>query len=46
MIRPVEQWWTINGHELLSALRRVGAGDDPDVAYMELFANADAERPA
>ena len=37
-----EEWWCINGQELLDALRRVSNGDDPDIAYAELFANSES----
>lgn len=36
-------WWVINGGELLSALKRVANGDDPDLAYVELWANSTSE---
>lgn len=39
----VNAWWSISGEELLAALRRVGAGDSPDVVYMELLANSRTE---
>jgi len=38
-----QTWWVINGAELLAALRRVSAGDDPDLAYAELYANTTRE---
>lgn len=38
-MNPDETWWVINGAELQAALRRVSAGDDPDLAYIELHAN-------
>lgn len=38
---PAEQWWTINGAELLAALQRAHDGDLPDVVYLELLANSD-----
>jgi len=38
-----EAWWVISSTELLAALRRVHAGDDPDVAYAELYANSRTE---
>lgn len=34
-------WWAISGTDLLDALRRVSAGEDPDVVYAELYANSD-----
>ncbi len=42
---PAEQWWTLNGAELLDALWRAHDGDDPGVVYVELYANSDMERP-
>ena len=40
---PVEQWWTINGEDLMNALRRCREGDSPAIVYMELLANSDSE---
>ena len=37
-------WWVIAGHYLLEALRKVAAGDDPEMVYTELYANSDIER--
>jgi hypothetical protein len=34
-------WHVICGEELLGALRRCGAGEDPDLVYIELCANAE-----
>lgn len=34
-------WWVISGDELHAALHRVADGDDPDIAYAELYANSD-----
>ncbi len=42
---PEEQWWTINGAELLAALERVSAGDHPSIVYAELYANSETEDP-
>lgn len=39
---PVEQWWCINGEEILGALRRARSGDDPELVYLELYANSDS----
>lgn len=36
----VEGWWVISAEELLAALRRVSQGEDPDIAYAELYANS------
>ncbi len=38
---PVEQWWTINGQELMNALTRAHGGDVPAIVYLELLANSD-----
>lgn len=37
-------WWSISGDAIIEALRRSHAGDDPEVVYMELYANANDER--
>lgn len=37
------QWWALNGTELMAMLRRVAAGEDPDMVYMEAYANAERE---
>jgi len=42
---PSEQWWTINGAELLAALGRAHDGDDPGVVYLELLVNSTTETP-
>lgn len=39
-------WWAISGDELLAMLRRVAAGEDPDLVYAEEYANSEHERPA
>lgn len=36
-------WWSISGDELLALLRRVAAGEDPDLVYAETYANSDHE---
>lgn len=38
---PAEQWWTINGADLMAALERAHGGDLPGVVYLELLANSD-----
>jgi hypothetical protein len=38
---PADQWWTINGQDMLDALIRCHNGDDPDIVYLELFVNSD-----
>lgn len=42
---PVEQWWVINGEDVMDALRRAHAGDDPEIVYLELVANSKTETP-
>jgi len=37
---PDEQWWCINGADLLAALRQAASGDDPEIVYVELVANS------
>lgn len=37
-------WHVIPGEALLRMLRRVAAGEDPDMVYAEEWANADHER--
>jgi hypothetical protein len=36
-------WHVISGEDLLDALRRVAAGEDADMVYAELWANAEHE---
>lgn len=36
-------WHAISGEELLDALRRCTAGEDADLVYAELWANAEHE---
>lgn len=38
---PAEQWWTINGADLMAALERAHDGDLPGVVYLELLVNSD-----
>lgn len=38
-------WWTIHGDDILDALRRAAAGEDPDLVYAEMYANSDHEYP-
>ena len=38
-------WWAISGDEILDMLRRVAAGEDPDLVYTEFYANCDVTRP-
>lgn len=36
-------WHVISGEDFLTALRRVAAGEDPDMVYTELWVNAERE---
>jgi hypothetical protein len=38
-------WWVISGDELIAALKRVSEGADPELTYMELYANTCEEDP-
>ncbi len=36
-------WHVMSGEDLLDGLRRCAAGEDPDLVYAELWANAEHE---
>ena len=36
-----DQWWAINGADLMAALERAHNGDLPGVVYLELLVNSD-----
>jgi len=36
-------WHTMSGEFFLACLRRVAAGEDPDLVYLEAYANAERE---
>lgn len=36
-------WWFIHGDNFLAALHAVAEGEDPDLIYAELYANAEIE---
>lgn len=38
-------WWTISGEAILDLLRRAHEGEDPDLLYLEIDANAEREQP-
>lgn len=38
-------WWAISGEQLLDMLRRVAAGEDPDLVYAEEYAGGSHEYP-
>jgi hypothetical protein len=37
------EWWTISGPALLRMLRRVAAGEDPEMVYVEAYVNSDRD---
>ena len=37
-------WWAISGEAFLEALRRVDAGEEPNMVYIEYYANSSHER--
>jgi hypothetical protein len=39
----VTAWWCISEDDVLAALRRVAAGEDPDLVYAEMYVNAERE---
>lgn len=43
MPRGSDAWWTIHGSELLAALQRVHAGEDPRLVFADLWSRADHE---
>lgn len=36
-------WWIIHGDNLMTALHLVAQGDDPDLVYAEMYANAEID---
>lgn len=38
-------WHTMSGETFLEALRRVEAGESPDMVYIEMYANSEPELP-
>ena len=36
-------WWALSGDDLMDMLREVQAGADPEIVYMEHYANSDIE---
>lgn len=36
-------WWVIHEDEIVAALRKCAAGEDPDIVYIELMANSTYE---
>lgn len=44
MDKPAELgWWVIHGEELMDALKRAHAGEEPGIIYAELYVNSDSE---
>jgi hypothetical protein len=37
-------WWAISGEDILDLLKRAHAGEDPDMLYIEAYANAESVR--
>lgn len=46
MTTPAEQWWSINGQEIMNMLERAKEGESPDLLYLELIANSIGEYPS
>lgn len=42
---PEDQWWTINGADIMAVLARAHAGEDPDLLYLEMIANSETMEP-
>ncbi len=40
----IDRWWVIQGSMLLELLHRAATGEDPDLLYVEAYANSAAER--
>lgn len=38
------EWWTLSGDDLLRMLYRVSDGENPDMVYMEAYANGSIRR--
>lgn len=43
MTTAAEQWWVVNADELRAALHRAHNGTDPEVVFIELYANTTTE---
>jgi hypothetical protein len=37
-----QEWWSMSGAHLLTLLKEAHAGADPDLLYVEEYANSDA----
>lgn len=44
MNEPLEQWWVIHGAEFHKFLERAHAGEEPELLFIEAFANSRSER--
>lgn len=40
---PAEQWWAINGQDIMDALQRAHDGAEPWLVYLELIAGSESE---
>ena len=38
-------WWSISGDDLFDMLVRASRGEDPEMIYMEAYANSEVEKP-
>lgn len=36
-----ESWWVISSGTFIDALNRAHAGEDPELIYLEIYANSD-----
>lgn len=43
MAKMIASFWVISANDLMVMLRRVAAGEDPDVVYAEHYANSRVE---
>ena len=44
MRRDTLGWWAISGRAMLELLRRAHHGEDPNMLYIEAYANSDVEK--
>jgi len=42
-VNGIDSWWVIHGPQLLALLTRAHAGEDPELLYVEAYANSDVE---
>ena len=43
-VSPETAWWTINGQCIREALERVAQGEHPEIVWLELVADCEADR--